>query len=77
MAMYIEVQMKWIGLAGLVVLAACHVPATTRPSRPFMDPNLAAEFCHNPGFVSVLGGECVLRDQSPPVRLLPPARILK
>jgi hypothetical protein len=71
--------MKWIGAVLLALLAGCQArhPAPAPPSRPLMEADLAAKLCTNPGAVSVFGAECVLRDQSPPVRLLPPMQIPK
>jgi hypothetical protein len=42
-----------------------------------MEPELAAKLCTAPAAVSVFGADCVLRDQSPPARLLTPSRIRK
>jgi len=70
--------MKWIGL--LVLALACQTSRAPErhlspvASRPLMDSALAAKLCTNPSAVSVLGADCVLRDQSPPPRLLAPAR---
>jgi hypothetical protein len=63
--------MKRIGLAGLVILVACQVSRPGPASRPLMDPDLATKLCTNPSAVSVFGAECLMRDQSPPARLLP------
>jgi hypothetical protein len=74
--------MKRIGLACLAVLAACQAPQPApqapqpaREVRPLMNAELAAKICTAPKAVSVFGAECVLRDQSPPARLLPPLPI--
>lgn len=65
--------MKSIALLCLAIVAACQAPQRAPAPRPLMDSALAAKICTNPGAVSVLGADCVMRDQSPPRRLLPPA----
>jgi hypothetical protein len=66
-----EVEMKAIPVAFLVIMAACQVSKPAPARRPLMDSAIAAKLCTNPGAVSVLGADCVMRDQSPPPRLLP------
>jgi hypothetical protein len=63
--------MKLVGLVAVVAIAACRTAATV-PSRPPMDSAMAAKLCSNPGAVTQLGAECVLRDQSPPIPVLEP-----
>jgi hypothetical protein len=69
--------MKCIGLLCLAMVAACQTPQPASASRPLMDSALAAKICTNPGAVSVLGADCLMRDQSPPARLLPPSKFPK
>jgi len=65
--------MKLVGLVVLLLVSGCRT-STPAPSRPPMDSAMAARLCSNPGAVTQLGAECVLRDQSPPIRVLEPPR---
>ena len=59
--------MKLLVIAAVLVIAGCRTSSPV-PSRPPMDSAMAAKLCSNPEAVTQLGAECVLRDQSPPIR---------